>query len=1137
MSSPPIQPPAPGDPVGSRAGASSDEEATLTRVGEAKVAEEYGSTIGRYKLLEKLGEGGFGSVWAAEQREPVRRRVALKIIKLGMDTRQVVARFEAERQALALMEHPNIAKVLDAGATDTGRPYFVMELVKGVPITRYCDEETLTTKERLDLFIKVCQAIQHAHQKGIIHRDIKPSNIMVTLHDGVPVPKVIDFGIAKATQQDLTDKTIYTQYSQFIGTPAYMSPEQAEMTGLDIDTRSDIYSLGVLLYELLTGKTPFDARELMESGVEQIRRIIREREPIPPSTRLATLADDELTSTAARHRSDAPKLISRLKGDLDWIVMKCLEKDRTRRYETAIDIAADLQRHLTNEPVVARPPSTGYRLQKAIRRNRLAFSAAAAVLAALLIGLGAATWAFVRESRAYERALAAEREQSRLRTEAEAAQNVAAQQRDLAQERLYESLVREARSIRMARQAGYRREVFDRLGQALAMATPNLDAEVLRREAAACLGDWVGLDPMDIRDVGDPTSDALVADGSIVALGTRRGSVSLRETLTGRELATFEVVGIPIGLAFARNGAEVFVLSVETRLGNGQRQRARHLEKWSVQKDGAWLREWSRTDPGWLGLVSTVEAPLALVLDLSDSSIAVFDLGTDSQIARVPFDARMPEAPRAAISTDRRLLAFFSLESGSRFDAQVEVWDLTTSQRLARLSPRLGPGHGLSFGPEGEVLACSFDNTLVVYETTQFNPIINSGGSFTETSGATIGGSGGLLVVPSYQERAVHVMKLKTGETLANLRLPALPLGARFSHDGSILLLRHEAGCRVVQLDANREKIRLEGHLGGVPAVEFSPDGRQLASIGKDRTIRLWELAAPYASRILGEVPSPGQTLAYTPDGAMLVCGDYNTGGISIWSTETGARIGRLAGDTNRNDATWACTIDPEGVHLAAIGNGLRVWELARIAPTFSTVAPAEGTLLMETNGVANVVFNPSGTKVAYQGIVEASGVWPTGLYLRDLTPDSRAVLIATNHLGSFVQIQCFMPVSGALAYVTRERQITVLDPDTGSVVRQFDTLKAGETFSTYIGNIRVSPDESMLAMLTPSGLGVDLWDPATGQRLYTLPEETGSIWWLAWSPDSRRLAVSRANGEIAVWELQEVEAQLSRLGLTPSRR
>src|SRR5262245_399801 len=352
---------------------------------EAVPDEALGHTLGRYKLLEKVGEGGFGVVYVAEQKEPVKRRVALKIIKLGMDTRQVVARFEAERQALALMDHPNIAKVLDAGATDSGRPYFVMELVRGVKLTDYCDQNRLSTKQRLELFIPVCQAIQHAHQKGIIHRDIKPSNILVTLHDGVPVPKVIDFGIAKATQQELTDKTVYTQLQQFVGTPAYMSPEQAEMSGLDIDTRSDIYSLGVLLYELLTGRTPFDPKELMSQGIDAMRKTIREKEPLRPSTKVASLQAEELTTTAARHAIEAPKLISLLRGDLDWIVMKCLEKDRTRRYETANGLAADLKRHLNTEVVSARPPSAAYRFQKAFRRNKVVFSAGLAVVVALVL--------------------------------------------------------------------------------------------------------------------------------------------------------------------------------------------------------------------------------------------------------------------------------------------------------------------------------------------------------------------------------------------------------------------------------------------------------------------------------------------------------------------------------------------------------------------------------------------------------------------------------------------------------------------------------------------------------------------------------------------------------------------------------
>ena len=366
--------------------------APLVATIDQPIREGPGTQIGPYKLLEQIGEGGMGVVYMAEQKKPFRRKVALKIIKPGMDTKEVIARFEAERQALALMDHPNIAKVLEAGSTQSGRPYFVMELVRGISITKFCNQQKLDTRQRMELFVTVCRAVQHAHQKGIIHRDLKPSNVLVELHDVIFVPKVIDFGVAKAINQQLTERTLHTNFAQMIGTPMYMSPEQAELSGLDVDTRTDVYSLGVLLYELLTGTTPFDKQTLKKAGNDEIRRIIREDEPPKPSDRISTLQAEVITTISQQHGSDPRKLSQTLRGELDWIVMKALEKDRARRYESASAFAADVERYLGDEPVEACPPSATYRVRKFARRNKTVLTTALVVSLALLIGTGISVW-------------------------------------------------------------------------------------------------------------------------------------------------------------------------------------------------------------------------------------------------------------------------------------------------------------------------------------------------------------------------------------------------------------------------------------------------------------------------------------------------------------------------------------------------------------------------------------------------------------------------------------------------------------------------------------------------------------------------------------------------------------------------
>ena len=900
--------------------------------------EDAGQMLGRYKLLEKLGEGGFGTVWAAEQRKPVKRRVALKIIKLGMDTKQVVARFEAERQALAMMDHPNIAKVLDAGVTDAGRPFFVMELVRGIPITDYCDQAHLTTGERLDLFVKVCQAIQHAHQKGIIHRDIKPSNILVTLHDGVRVPKVIDFGIAKATEGRLTEHTIYTQLHQFIGTPAYMSPEQAEMSGLDIDTRSDIYSLGVLLYELLVGSTPFDAKELMSRGVDAMRKIIREEEPARPSTRVATLGAEELTTTARRRAVDTSRLLQQLRGDLDWIVMKCLEKDRSRRYETANGLAVDLKRHLNREPVLARPPSSLYRLQKLVQRNKLEFAAAAAVAAALVLGLAASTWLFIRESKAHTLATQAQRQAEANQRKAQTAQAQEAQQRlraeageRSAQRLLYASDMNLALRALETKNVGFALQLLERhkprAGQ------PDLRGwewryvwKQTRSDALQTLGshsNTVGC------AVFSPKGDALATCGEdravrVWELTTRREPALLLHpakvavagfSSDGTRLVTACADG-NLHLWDVTSRRELRRIAVGRILADGSKNQfafSRGAERFAFRDEAGTVDVWEvSTGTRIASLHGTGSSHASYCLAFSpdsrllaaghwsdgDGAVELWDVGRRERVCSLQNDRQMITTVR--FSTDGKVLAC----AGWGDSAVISLWDLATRQKIRPLTGHSGWITALEFSPDDRILAsASIDHTVRLWnqatgEGTTLRGDLNevfamamAPDGLTLATGTKVDGMVQLWsALPRPEEETTR--RIGSWSELASEKPVLAP-------DGTALL-RPSDGRKVTVWDSGTLAEVAVFPLDFKSGTHFaiSPFGRLIAVGDPDGAIKLVEVSGRHEIATLAEGGAAIERIAFSRDGSRLAAASVDRR-LRIWGIANRKLLGETEGHAN----------------------------------------------------------------------------------------------------------------------------------------------------------------------------------------------------------------------------------------------
>jgi WD40 repeat protein/serine/threonine protein kinase len=1048
---------------------------------EEPVSEGPGTVIGPYKLMEQIGEGGMGLVFVAEQQQPVRRKVALKLIKPGMDTREVIARFEAERQALALMDHPNIAKVLDAGATDAGRPYFVMELVRGVPITEFGDANRLTPRQRLELFVSVCQAVQHAHTKGIIHRDLKPSNMLVTLHDGTPVVKVIDFGIAKAVGQQLTEKTIYSRFAQMVGTPLYMSPEQAEMSGLDLDTRTDIYALGVLLYELLTGTTPFDGERLRAVGYDELRRIIREEEPARPSARVSTLGQAAPTVSANR-QSDPKRLGQLFRGELDWIVMKALEKDRNRRYETASAFATDVQRYLRDEAVEACPPSAWYRLRKFARRHKQGLLTASVVAAAVLLAATVSTALVWR-----------------------------------ANQGLHQALDRERDALKREQQNAY----YERIALAEREWSANNLSRMLQllEECPEDLRgwEWHYLRRLRYKTLAPLRHDAAVLyavvspDGRRIASSDQDGWVKLWDAQTGRELRKFRahrdharnVAFSPDGRRLATASWDGTVKVWDTQALNKDPDAPPLL---ALKGYGDVVRHVTFSPDGQ-------RLAAACGRWMNAGQVQVWDAATGAQLLAVP--AYVSTMKCLHFSPDGRRLVAVGQDPAS----EVKVWDAQTGRELLTLRGHTRPVGSVAYSPDGRHIASatekgdSAEPVLLIWDALTGQELHRLRGRTNGVQCVAFSPDGRRLASAA-KDHAVKLWDVPTGREVLTLRgHSGTVCGVAFSPDGHQLVSASlDRSVRVWDATPSEGTpdpgcLTLRGHSGDVNAVAFHPKDRRLvASAGTDGTVRLWDAGSGEQIRTLRGHSRSVHGLAFSPDGQRLAAAgggvQKSAKTVTVWDTATWQEVPPSPLVTTQGLRTVA--FSPDGRLLAAASTGssppVVVWDLATGAQI--------GVLHGHTWVIGQVAFSPDGRHLASASSDGTVRVWDVTTHKEVVSPPRRHGAGATG--------VAFSPDGQRLATAGLDGMVRVWDTTSWKPL----LIRSEATGGVWC--VAFSPDGRRLAWGSTDAT-VKVADATTGEVLQTLRGHTGWVQSVAFSPDGRRIASASSDGTVKIWDVPAV--------------